>query len=253
MERRVPLGVSDFRVRAYEADGHGALSLPALCDILQEAADRHASQFGAAVDQVAEAHGETWVLHRLAVRVHRAPRWRETLRVETWPCGRERLFTVREYCVLDAAGTLLAEAVSAWLVMDLGTRRLARTPRTPLDWHSERGRRWHDAFATRLPAVPADAPARELDVRRGDIDVNGHVNHVCYVSWVLEAAPEALWHEAVPVFVDVEYLAEALAGERVRVRCAPGSEGVLACEITHAGTGRVLARALTRWAPRPAR
>ena len=48
---------------------------------------------------------------------------------------------------------------------------------------------------------------------------------------------------------DVEYLAEVLAGERVRVRCALDAEGALACEMTHAETGRVLARALTRWAP----
>lgn len=108
---------------------------------------------------------------------------------------------------------------------------------------------WPDAFSARLPAVRADAPAVELDVRRGDIDVNGHVNHVRYVSWALEAAPEALWRDAAPVFVSVEYLAEVLAGERVRVRCALDAEGALACEMTHAETGRVLARALTRWAP----
>jgi len=248
MELKVPIGVSEFRVRSYEADARGALSLPALCDILQEAADHHASRFGAAVDQLAEAHGETWVLHRLAVRLHRAPRWRETVRVETWPCGQERLYTVREYRVVDDDGALLAEAASAWLVMDLASRRLARAPRTPLGWHSERARAWPDAFSSRLPAVPADAPSVLLDVRRGDIDVNGHVNHVHYVSWALEAAPEALWRDATPVFVSVEYLAEALAGERVRARCALTAEGALACEMTHAETGRVLARALTRWA-----
>lgn len=253
MDRKVPVGVSEFRVRAYEADPHGALSLPALCDLLQEAADDHAVRFGAAVDQLAQAHGETWVLHRLAVRVHRAPRWREALRVETWPCGRERLFTVREYRALDADGALLAEAASAWLIMDLATRRIARAPRAPVGWHSDRDRAWPDAFTARLPTVPADAPAVELDVRRSDIDVNGHVNHVHYVSWALEAAPEALWREASPVFVSVEYLAEALAGERVRVRCALDAEGALACEMTHAASGRVLARALTRWAPTAAR
>lgn len=251
MELNVPVGESEFRVRAYEADLHGALSLPALCNLLQESADRHASRFGAAVDQIAQSHGETWVLHRLTVRVNRAPRWRESLRVETWPCGQERLYTVREYRVLDAEGGLLAEAASAWLVMDLASRRLARAPRTPLGWRSDRGRHWPDAFSTRLPAVPADAPSVELAVRRGDIDVNGHVNHVHYVSWALEAAPESLWRDAAPVFVSVEYLTEVLAGERVRVRCAPDASGALACEMTHAETGRVLARALTRWAPTP--
>lgn len=68
----VPLGATTSRVRSYEVDARGALTLPSLCDLFQEAADRHASTFGAAVDQVVAAYGETWVLYRLAVRVRRA-------------------------------------------------------------------------------------------------------------------------------------------------------------------------------------
>jgi medium-chain acyl-[acyl-carrier-protein] hydrolase len=245
----VPLGATTFRVRSYEVDARGSLTLPSLCDLFQEAADRHASTFGAAVDQVVAAYGETWVLYRLAVRVHRAPRWREDVRVETWPCGRERLYAVREYRALSADGELLAEGASAWLAMDLATRRLPREPRTPLDWRGERGRAWPDAFRARLPRVDEAAPAVDFAVRRGEIDVNGHVNHVHYLTWALEAAPEALWRASTPVAAAVEYAAEALAGDVVRARSAVTDDGAVACALTHAGDGRVLARALTRWAP----
>jgi medium-chain acyl-[acyl-carrier-protein] hydrolase len=249
MNEAVPLGASTFRVRSYEVDARGALTLPSLCDLFQEAADRHASTFGAAVDQVVDAYGETWVLYRLAVRVHRAPRWREAVRVETWPCGRERLYTVREYRALSADGELLAEGASAWLAMDLATRRLPREPRTPLDWRSERGRAWPEAFRARLPHVGEVGPAVDFPVRRGEIDVNGHVNHVHYLAWALEAAPETIWRDATPVAAAVEYAAEALAGDVVRARSEVQGDGALACALTHAGDGRVLARALTRWTP----
>jgi len=35
-------------------------------------------------------------------------------------------------------------------------------------------------------------------VRRGEIDVNGHVHHVHYLTWVLEAAPDGLWRASTP-------------------------------------------------------
>jgi medium-chain acyl-[acyl-carrier-protein] hydrolase len=246
----VPIGSTTFRVRSYEVDARGAITLPSLCDLFQEAADRHASSFGAALDQIVATYGETWVLYRLAVRVHRAPRWRERVLVETWPCGRERLYAVREYRALSTDGELLAEGASAWLAMDLSTRRLSREPRTPLDWRSERERAWPEAFRARLPHIAENAaPAVDFAVRRGEIDVNGHVNHVHYLAWALEAAPDALWRTSAPVEASVEYAAEALAGEVVRARSEVQADGAVACALTHAADGRVLARALTRWAP----
>lgn len=249
MTEAVTVGSWSFQVRSYEVDARGRLSLPSLCDLFQETADRHASSYGAAVDQISASYGETWVLYRLAVRVRRAPRWRERVKVETWPCGRERLYAVREYRALSDDGELLAEGASAWLALDLATRRLAREPRTPLDRRADRPRAWPDAFRGRLPIVDAAAPAREFDVRRGEIDVNGHVNHVHYVAWALEAAPDGLWATSSPAEVAVEYAAEALAGDRVKLLANVGDDGAVACAMTHAGDGRVLARALTRWAP----
>lgn len=250
MTSLVPVGASTFRVRSYEVDAHGGLTLPSLCDLFQEAADQHASRFGAAVDQVIATYQETWVLYRLAVRQHRAARWRDEVRIETWPCGRERLYTVREYRVLSSSGDLLAEGASAWLAMDLATRRLSREPRTPLDWHSERARAWPEAFRGRLPAAGDDAPSVDFTVRRGEIDVNGHVNHVHYLAWALESAPASRWASQAPVEAHVEYVAEALAGDPVRSRSAEQDDGSVACAMTHAGDGRVLAKAVTRWAPR---
>ena len=171
-----------------------------------------AATYGAAIEQIAAAYGETWVLYRLAVRVHRPPRKRERITVETWPCGRERLYAVREYRALSADGATLAEGASAWLALDLATRRLSREPRTPLDPCAARPRAWPDAFRGHLPAVD-DGPARAFEVRRGELDVNGHVNHVHHVAWALEAAPPSLWQSARPVEVAMEYTAEARAGD----------------------------------------
>lgn len=252
MTHPLPVWTESFRVRSYEVDATGLATVPALCNLLQEAADRHAVSYGVAVDQILAAHAETWVLYRLALRVHRAPRWRDEVTVETWPCGRERLFTVREYRVLDREGALLAEGASAWLVMDPVARRLVRHPKTRVDWRAERGRAWPEAFGEKIPAVAGDARERALSVRRGEIDVNGHVNHVHFIAWALEAVDEARWSTGRVASFDVEYQAEALPGDVVVARASPDDGGLRwRHEVVRPADGRVLIRAQSTWAPNP--
>jgi acyl-ACP thioesterase len=251
MTEIVPVWTEDFRVRSYEVDARGEATAAALCNYLQEAADRHAASYGVAVDQIVATHGETWVLHRLALRVRRPPRRREALRVETWPCGRERLYAVREYRLLDADGATVAEGASAWLVIDPVARRLLRSPRTSLDWRSERERAWPGAFREKIAPPSGATRAEALAVRRSDIDVNEHANHVHFVSWALEALPEALARTSRLESVEVEYVAEALAGDGLVVRAAPEAGGARWLhEIARAGDGAVLARARSAWSPR---
>lgn len=248
--QHVPVRSERFRVRSYEVDAAGFATLPTLCNLFQEAADRHASELGVAVDQIVAAHRETWMLYRLALRCASPPRWRDEVTVETWPCGQERLYAVREYRLLAADGRTLAEGATAWLVVDLDTRRITRSPRTRIDWRAGRGRAMPDAFRGRLPALDgAAAHAAEFAVRRGEIDVNGHVNHVHYVAWALDAAPAACWEGSRPVAFEAEYVAEALPGDAVRARSAPCEGDAWAHEVTNAADGRVLLRARSAWAP----
>ncbi|MDB4932179.1 MAG: acyl-[acyl-carrier-protein] thioesterase [Myxococcaceae bacterium] len=251
MTEIVPVWTEAFRVRSYEVDARGEATAAALCNYLQEAADRHAASYGVAVDQIVAAHGETWVLHRLALRVRRPVRRREELRVETWPGGRERLYAVREYRLLDADGAAIAEGASAWLVIDPVARRLLRNPRTNLDWRSERERAWPGAFREKIAAPTGAIREAALSVRRSDIDVNAHANHVHFVSWALEAMPDGHERASRLETVEVEYVAEALAGDAVVVRAAPeAGGGRWLHELRRAGDGAVLARARSTWTAR---
>ena len=150
--------------------------------------------------------------------------------------------------MLDANGEALAEAASAWLVMDPEARRLVRHPKTRLDWRSTRGRAWPEAFHERPRAVEGVANERALAVRRADIDVNGHVNHVHFVTWAMEAVPESRWRDAQLRSFEIEYLAEAMPGEEVLARAAPEPEGTRwRHEVIRASDGRALVRARSDW------
>ena len=86
----------------------------------------------------------------------------------------------------------------------------------------------------------ASADALVFRARRGDIDLNGHVNNVHYVEWLLESRPD----EAGPCReLDIVFKSETLAGEEVRVESVETEPGVFIHRV-YAPDGRdhVLAR-----------
>lgn len=118
---------------------------------------------------------------------------------------------------------------------------------------------------TSVPSAPVFAT--ELAVSSADIDELGHVSNVVYVQWILHAAQAhsramgydfAAYRRRGVVFVvrrhEVDYLASALAGDRILLRTWVDSWKAASCvrmtSIIRIQDGReaLLARGRTVWA-----
>ncbi|MEM9597127.1 MAG: acyl-ACP thioesterase domain-containing protein [Acidobacteriota bacterium] len=246
-----------FRVRSYEIDPGGVLTLPSLCDYLQEAAGRHAGELGVSVEQLLE-QGLTWFLSKLHVRIGSWPRLGETLEVRTWPAELGRPFAIRDFRLLSD-GVEVGVASSSWLLMDTAALRPVRRPP---DWlrrlHPDPPRRALADTFRRLPSLggggsdvdPAGGPG--LSIRRDDLDLNGHVNNSAYVRLLVEGLPESTWTLRRMSELEIEYRAEAHLGDRVESRCLEGGDGALLHSLVRVADGRELVRARSRWGPAPA-
>src|SRR5271169_1157348 len=127
MENISPEFVLDGSVSYWNVDRDNVLSLRSLFAFLQEAAIRHADQCGAGTRAKA-ARGESWVLHRMAVSVHRYPSFGEALRVTTWSSGIRAFKGYRDFRV-KCGGELIASASSVWLYFNLAAKAICRVPR----------------------------------------------------------------------------------------------------------------------------
>lgn len=271
MDEIKPVWRENFQVRAYEAGPSGLASLPALCDWLQEAAGNHAHHLGWAIDTL-QGGGLTWVLSRLHVAVTRMPAWRENITVETWPKGAARAFAVREFRVGDESGVAIVIATSGWLLLDLATRRPVRPPEAIAVLGGQTPARvLDDPFAklSELSGIPGavalhpgevssvplprrdgvGAPERECSVRFADLDMNGHANNVAIVRLLLEGLPEAVLRERHPVALEVEFRAEAMAGDRLvaRAEADPEHPGEFTHRLERPAGGREIARGRSIW------
>lgn len=235
-----------FQVRSYECGANSEATLPTICNYLQEAASLNAealsfsrSNFDAAGENI------SWVLTRMRVKMDRYPRWEEPITVATWPSGGHRIVATRDFEIRSADGTRLGVATSEWMLIDLSSRKVVAIPSS--------------VFAcvdTSCPPVFGNAPfsklrwechevadAQTFRARRGDIDLNRHVNNVHYIEWLLETVPDG---KGSCTDFEIIFRSEALAGDEVRAEGIEVEPSVFVHRISSRdGRDHVLAR--TRW------
>jgi acyl-ACP thioesterase len=238
-----------FSVRSYEVDAFNELSVPALWGYLQEAAGLSADSLGFGVERCLDA-GFTWVLARQRLELSRVARLGETVEIETWPNGIDRLAAFREFVVRER-GEEIGRATSTWFLLDSSSRR-------PVDPGSalasafprERGPSVIALPGAKVPALEQPELERPFAIRFADIDLNWHVNNVSYVQWLLEGVPKETWHERRPAVVDAQYVAECDWGGRILTRARATAPDQFLHQIAREVDGREIARGATAWVKR---
>jgi len=109
-----------------------------------------------------------------------------------------------------------------------------------------------DAFAGPVPGEPREPG---FGVRASEIDTNGHVNNVNYLSWALESLPEAADDGLVLASLRGHYRREVLYGSEVRSVTQPEGRGFCHGIFARAAGSEpyLAAAAVSTWAPRMAR
>ena len=241
----------NFRVRFNEADVTGFATVQTVGNWLQEAADQHARELGWAREQL-QARRLFWALTGLRISLTRYPRWRETATIATWPAGADRLFAWRDFELTDATGASLGTATSAWLLVNEDSRRPIRMLPEIAAAALARPRALEHDFRSKLTPPERAEFERRFQVRRSDLDVNGHVNNVTFIEWIVESVPPESIGAARVADITLEFQAEALLGDAVIAQAAkdPSADGtVFRHQLRRASDERVLAVARTEWSP----
>lgn len=244
MERHV----ARFGVHSFDVDAFGHLWPPALSGYLQEAAGGSAERLGFSIEEMAR-RGRTWVLARQRVELSAPVRLGDTLEVETWPSGIDRLLALRDFRV-RRGGEEVGRAVTAWMAIDLSSRRPVRPEEVlPPPFHPQPEHVLAPPSA-RLPEPGRTDVERPFRVRFADIDVNEHVTNASYLGWALEAVGEEIWRTRRVNGFEAHFLAEVRLGGRILSRSAPDGEGVRLHQIVREEDGKEAARLRTKWVPR---
>ncbi len=239
-----------YQIRTYEVDCRNRLSILSMFNFMQDAASKHAQALGVSVRRLL-SENYTWLLSRLKIKIASYPDINDRIQIATWPSGTQRLFALRDFELRNGSDQVIAEAVSAWLVIDVQRRRPVRIlpfvdRLKPLEGH-------HVLPDTldKLPGLKNRTYEKEFIARYGDLDVNQHVNNVSFVEWVVEGVPSSLLNTSALAQLEINFLAEAFYEDCILAACHPRDPGnsVYHHSLIRQQDGRELVRARSAWRP----
>lgn len=207
------IGTYHFVAEPFHVDFTGRLTLGVLGNHLLNCAGFHAEERGFGMATVNE-ESYTWVLSRLAIEMKEMPRQYEPFTIETWVENVYRLFTDRNYAILDKDGHPLGYARSVWAMINMHTRK-------PIDLLCVNNG-GITGYICEHPC-PIGKPSRfkvqteemtsSIQAKYSDIDINGHVNSIRYIEHILDLFPLELYRKKRIRRFEMAYVAESYFGD----------------------------------------
>jgi len=202
-------------IKSHHTNQYGKASIASLFNILIEAAWAHAQVMDWGYDSL-KSNNLFWVLSRMYFQVEKYPAWQDQIRLSTWSAGTDGMYAYREYILENEKGEILLRASSAWLILDMETRKIFRLS----DYRATFPKRI-DANACRNPKrIKPDAHSKNLNyypVLFSELDINQHFNSVKYVERVLDDFGIDFLNAHEPAELEVNYLKESVAGDLIAV------------------------------------
>ncbi|BBN01864.1 fatty acyl-ACP thioesterase B [Marchantia polymorpha subsp. ruderalis] len=224
-----------FVIRSYEVGVDKTASIDTLMNHFQETALNHVWMSGLAGDGFGATHAMIrsnliWVVTRMQVKIERYPTWGDVVEIDTWVLASGKNGMRRDWLIRDyKSGQILARATSTWVMMNQKTRRLSKMPdevRTEISPHYlERSAilEKNSQKIVRLDDEAAEYIRSGLTPRRGDLDMNQHVNNVKYIGWMLESLPAPILEGHELTNMTLEYRRECNQSDVVQSMTSPES------------------------------
>ncbi len=207
------VGTYPFVAEPFHVDFTGKLTLSVLGNHLLNCAGFHATDRGFGIASLNQHHF-TWVLSRLAIELEDMPDQYEDFSIQTWVENVYRLFTDRNFALLNKEGKTIGYARSVWAMINMETRK----PEDLLTLHG--GSITEYICDKECPIekpgrikVTAPEPIAEYRTKYSDIDINGHVNSIRYMDHILDLFPLEKYRDQRVRRFEMAYVAESYYGD----------------------------------------
>lgn len=201
----------EFTVSSFDAGADRTLRISRLLLWLQETAERHLKEFGIGYEALWDA-GLVFLTARTWLKIHRMPRFGETLTIVTRPCGTQKAQFLRGY-EMFVGEELCAEAVQTSVSANPQTHRILH-PR-------EFARFGFDPACGGEPKlIPPKLKAEELPligervIRYSDLDYNNHLNNAVYADFLTDFLPGGLEGKRIAQ-LQINYINESFLNDTI--------------------------------------
>ncbi len=165
--------------------------------------------------------GLGWVLVHQDLIIRQMPSLGQRIEITTYPSGKDRLYTYRDYLAKDLHGRVLATASTTWVLMDIKHRRAATVYPTYIkDLLSA---------SNQMPALPRASLGKlkmnnfthekAVQPTLSEIDFNGHVSNHYFFKWMLDSMPIQFLQGHDNRRFNIKFRGESFVGDALAIRC----------------------------------
>lgn len=180
-------------VTSNDVDHHLKIKISSIFKFLQQVSTNHSEILKIGKKQTTDV-GLSWVITRMHLVIYSLPEMNDEIVVTTHPGEVKKFIFPRYYEIYDKQGKLLISGSSLWVVIDSVSRHVNMNP------FGER----KFAFETNKDDIPLperinlNSDLKLIENRRvrySDIDLNGHLNNVKYIEYMVDLHDKNFYDE----------------------------------------------------------
>ncbi|MBO5461046.1 MAG: hypothetical protein J5983_04540 [Ruminococcus sp.] len=190
------------------------LSNTAMMKIFENIACMH----GDAVKMGMNDTASRWFLTAYHIKVHKRPCYGERINVVTWSREMKGFLGAREFEIYCEDGSLAVTANSNWTHISMATGRVERVPKEVVEAYQSEADRTNFGVVKipKLKECEEYTAEKEFYVDRNYIDINDHMNNVCYLELANLVLPEEVYNQAACDEFEIMYRKAVGYGETVK-------------------------------------
>ena len=181
----------DYNIVLSMLSQNNNISNKGFLSILQDTAEMHSASIGLGVTDVYKTNF-SWALLNWKLKFFSRAKYGETITVSTWISHYTKLFCYRDFEVTNSNGEVIAIATSKWVLLNTLGGRVSKLDEEIVQKYQPEQRSVFDITEVDKLQDPQNySYSTDYKVKKSEIDVNNHVNNLCYLDIALEVYPES--------------------------------------------------------------
>lgn len=183
----------DFKIGLSMLGQSTFISNKGFLSILQDIAEMHSASIGYGVTDIYTTN-YSWALLSWKIKFINRPKYGDVISIKTWSRKYStKLYCYRDFEIYDSNQNLIAIASSKWVLIDISKGKITKLNDNLMELYQPEEKRVFEEDEIEKIAEPETIQNTiNYKIRKADIDVNNHVNNLCYVDIALEAFPNSI-------------------------------------------------------------
>lgn len=205
--------IEHYKLGAAETDINSIASVSAVLRYMQDSSNSQMKAMKPSYEELFDK-GLSFVLSRITISLYSTLKAHDSFEGETWASPSKGVTFNRCYR-LTKDGSIVAEAVSAWALLNVNERKLCRVTDVELGYGEEPLLELDMPSRFRIPSDVQLTLVGERMVEYADCDLNGHMNNTRYPDILCSYTASMKGRR--PSKMSLSFVSEAPLGESIKI------------------------------------